>query len=243
MVACEESQTVCKAFREKGHEAYSCDIIECSGGHNEWHIMQDVIPLLNGNCDFTTMDGARHFLSGRWDMIIAFPPCTHLCNSGARHFAQKRADGRQREGIEFFCQFLFADCDKIVVENPVGIIGGDYIKEHFPDLADKYSLPIKPSQKIQPFEHGDPYTKTTCLWIKGVPLLTPTCVLERPTEGWANQAFTKDGRYGGFNGTFNDAKTRSKTFPGIAKAMAEQWGVTRLIESGIFDYKKGDTNG
>jgi hypothetical protein len=160
LVACEESQAVTIEMRRLGHEAYSCDIQECSGGHPEWHIQGDVLKILNPSnyfpyfydcIRFRTMDGSLREIIGKWDMIIAFPPCTHICNSGARHFAKKRADGRQREGIEFFCQFLNADCGKIVIENPVGIIGGDYINEHFPDLAQKYGLPIKPTQKIQPF--------------------------------------------------------------------------------------------
>lgn len=224
LVACEESQAVCKAFREKGHEAYSCDIIDCSGGYPEWHIKEDVTCLLNGDCGFYTCDGEEHFISGSWDMIIAFPPCTHLCVSGARHFEKKRADGRQKEGIEFFCNFLTTNCEKIAIENPVGIIGGDYIKKHFPDLANKYGLPIKPSQKIQPFEYGHPYSKTTCLWLKGLPKLKPTNILEKPQEGWVNQCFTSDGRYGGFASNFQGSTERSKTFPGIAKAMADQWG-------------------
>lgn len=224
LIACEESQRVCKAFREKGHNAFSCDIIECSGGRPEWHIMQDVIRLLNGNCEFKTTDEIRHKVEGKWDIIIAFPPCTHLCVSGARHFEKKRADGRQREGIEFFCQFLNADCEKISIENPVGIISGNYVKEHFPDLSQKYNLPIKPTQKIQPYEFGHPYSKTTCLWLKGLPKLQPTKILERPESGWANQCFTKDGRYGGFASNFQTATERSKTFEGVAKAMAEQWG-------------------
>ncbi len=148
LVACEESQRVCMAFRGRGHEAYSCDIIECSGGHPEWHIMQDVLPLLNGKCEFVTEDGKSHNINGKWDMIIAFPPCTHLAVSGAAHFEKKRADGRQKEGIEFFCQFLNADCEKIVIENPIGIISGDYIPKHFPELAEKYELPKKPTQII-----------------------------------------------------------------------------------------------
>lgn len=104
-MACEESQRVCIEFRNKGHEAYSCDIIECSGGHPEWHIMEDVLPLLNGNCEFRTVDRALHKVSGKWDMIIAFPPCTHLAVSGARWFKNKRDDGRQKDGIEFFVNF------------------------------------------------------------------------------------------------------------------------------------------
>ena len=118
LVACEESQRVCIEFRNKGHEAYSCDIIECSGGHPEWHIMEDVLPLLNGNCEFRTVDGVLHEVNGKWDIIIAFPPCTHLAVSGAAWFEKKREDGRQRDGIEFFCKFMEADCDKIVIENP-----------------------------------------------------------------------------------------------------------------------------
>lgn len=224
LVSCEESQRVTMEFRARGHEAYSCDVVECSGGHPEWHIMQDVLPLLNGNCTFKTCDEVEHHIDGKWDMIVAFPPCTHLAVSGAAHFEIKRADGRQREGIEFFCQHLTADCDKIAIENPVGIIGGNYLQKWFPDLAEKYGLPLKPTQKIQPFEYGHPYTKTTCLWLKGLPKLTPTNILERPKEGWVNQSFTPDGRYGGFASNFSGAKERSKTFPGIAKAMADTWG-------------------
>ena len=149
-----------KEFRALGHEAYSCDIIECSGGHPEWHIMEDVIPLLNGYCGFKTEDGLSHYLDKKWDMILAFPPCTHLAVSGARHFEGKRADGRQREGLEFFCKFLIADCDKIAIENPIGIISGDYIPKWFPDLAEKYDLPRKQSQIIQPYEYGHPSKKS-----------------------------------------------------------------------------------
>ena len=119
LVACEESQRVCEAFRELGHTAYSCDLLKCSGGREQWHIMNDVIPLLDGNCTFTTMDGETHTQNGRWDMIIAFPPCTDLAVSGARWFEGKRQDGTQRKSIEFFCKILTADCDKIVIENPI----------------------------------------------------------------------------------------------------------------------------
>ena len=226
LVACEESQTVCKAFRKRGHEAYSCDIMECSGGHPEWHIKGDVLPLLNGYRAFYTTDGKYHddVLVDTWDMIIAFPPCTHLAVSGARHFEKKRADGRQREGIEFFGQFLNADCEKIAIENPVGIISGDYIPQHFPNLAEKYNPPRPSTQRIQPYEYGHPYTKTTCLWLKNLPKLTPTQILEKPEGGWVNQSFTKDGRYGGFASNFKGSTERSKTFEGIARAMAEQWG-------------------
>ena len=123
LVACEESQAVTKELRRLGHEAYSCDIIECSGGHPEWHITQDVLPLLNGRCEFKTMDGAEHKIDGKWDMIIAFPPCTHLCSSGQRWFTEGvKPLSLQREGIAFFYRFVMADCEKIAIENPVGIM-------------------------------------------------------------------------------------------------------------------------
>lgn len=240
LVACEESQAVTIELRKLGHEAYSCDIIPCSGGHPEWHIMQDVLPLLNpsqipiwdGNTtikgiEFKTCDGKEHFICGKWDMIIAFPPCTHLATSGARHFEKKRADGRQREGIEFFCQFLNADCDKIAIENPVGIISGDYIQKHFPDLAEKYGLPKKPTQIIQPYEYGHAAKKTTCLWLKGLPNLVPTNIVEPDLV----QYTCKSGKIVTFGANMvhgfksnERAKARSKTFEGVAKAMAEQWG-------------------
>lgn len=230
LVACEESQRVCTAFRERGHEAYSCDIIECSGGHPEWHIMQDVLPLLNGFCGFDTMDGVHHYIGRRWDLIIAHPPCTHLAVSGARHFEKKRVDGRQKEAIEFFARFLRADCEKIAIENPVGIISGDYIPQYFPDLAYEYGLPAKPTQIIQPYEYGDPHKKTTCLWLKGVNNLIPTNIVEVCD---ARQYVVKRGKNAGKVVTFSDwyneggkcrETERSKTFRGIAKAMAEQWG-------------------
>lgn len=214
LVACEESQAVTIELRRLGHEAYSCDIIPCSGGHPEWHLQQDVIPLLQED----------------WDMIIAFPPCTHLAVSGARHFEKKRADGRQREAIEFFCKFLTADCERIAIENPVGIISGDYIPKWFPDLAEKYGLPKKPSQIIQPYEYGDHARKTTCLWLKGLPSLTPTNIVD-PGEivgkGFSvgaslDMARDENGKIIAWNDP-RTAKIRSKTFPGIAHAMAEQW--------------------
>ena len=167
LIACEESQEVCKAFRLKGHEAYSCDILDCSGGHPEWHIKGDVLPLLKQ----------------KWDMILAFPPCTHLAGSGARYFEEKRKDGRHRQGIEFFCKFLECDCDKVVIENPVGIISGNYIKQYFPDIAEKYNLPLKPTQTIHPWNFGDNYSKKTCLWIKGLPPLKPE-ITEQPELEW-----------------------------------------------------------
>lgn len=231
LVACEESQTVCKAFREKGHEAYSCDIQDCSGGHLEWHIQKDVIPLLGGHSIFETRDGLKHEVD-RWDLIISHPPCTDLAVSGAAWFEKKRKDGRQRNSIEFFCKFLKADCDKVVIENPIGIISGYYILEHFADLAKEYGLPKKPDQIIHPWMFGDNFNKSTCLWLKGLPLLKPE-IVEQPELEWFEWIDSKTGKKKRQPKWFADAwslppkeraRVRSKTFPGIARAMAEQWG-------------------
>lgn len=243
LVACEESQTVCKAFRDLGHEAYSCDIIEPSGGHPEWHIKGDVLPLLNGRCSFVTMDGIEHHINNRWDLIIAHPPCTHLSLSGAPHFEKKRKDGRQYSAIDFFGKILKADCDKIAVENPMCIIGGDYIKKWFPDLQAKYEF-TKFSQKIQPYEYGHHAKKTTCLWLKNLPKLIPTNIVD-PGEFYispdgrkysigasADMARDDNGKAIAWNDP-RTAKIRSKTYTGIAQAMAEQWGglvAVRVIE-------------
>lgn len=235
LIACEESQRVCIEFRRLGHEAYSCDIQECSGGHPEWHIIQDVLPLVDGDCTFKTMDGTEHTISGEWDLLIAHPPCTHLAVSGAAWFEKKRADGRQREAIEFFMKFINAKCSKIAVENPVNIMGGGYIKKWFPDLFKMYGLPIRPSQTIQPYEHGDRAKKATCLWLKNLPLLIPTNIVslgeihispsgKRFSCGAsADMAKDENGKILAWNDP-RTAKARSKTFPGIARAMAEQWG-------------------
>ena len=227
LVACEESQAVTIELRRLGHEAYSCDIMECSGGHPEWHIMEDVLPLLGGHCEFDTVDGSYHSVGRKWDMIIAFPPCTHLAVSGARHFAKKRADGRQRAAIEFFMNFIIADCDSIAIENPVGIISGKYIEKWFPDLQRKYGFPIKPTQIIQPFQFGSHARKTTCLWLKGLPQIKATNIVDKGEQvayksgksipKWYADAFKLPPK--------ERAKVRSKTFSGIAKAMAEQWTV------------------
>ena len=219
LVACEESQRVCTAFREKGHEAYSCDLQPCSGGHPEWHIMQDVIPLLDGRCNFKTMDGIQHSINGKWDLIIAHPPCTYLSNAGAARL-YKRIDGktfvdleRLNKGLdakEFFTSFLNADAKMIAVENPVP--------------SGVYRLP-KYSQIIQPYYFGDPYSKKTCLWLKGLPQLLPTHMVE-PICSWVSGGSKKaDGTPRQNKGTkIRDSKRRSKTFLGIAKAMAAQWG-------------------
>lgn len=205
LVACEESQAVTIELRKLGHEAYSCDIIPCSGGHPEWHIMQDVLPLLNGKCTFEACDGAVHTISGRWDMIIAFPPCTHLAVSGAAWFEQKRKDGRQQQGIDFFMRFANANCPKIAIENPIGIMSKVF---------------RRPSQIIHPWQFGHPEQKSTCLWLKGLSLLHETdnvrdYMLTLPKNQRERLRYLPPSQ--------ERAKLRSKTFPGIARAMAEQW--------------------
>lgn len=227
LVACEESQEVCKAFRALGHEAYSCDVLPPSGGHPEWHIKADVLPLLNGDCSFIALDGAAHTVTGKWDMLLAFPPCTHLSLSGAKHFAKKREDGRQADGIEFFARFFEADCEKIAIENPANIImGGEYIKTYFPALAERYNLPRAASQKIQPWMFGDPYEKTTMLWLKGLPPLKETNVVEPEARHVTPSGKTLPGWYSASSKRMQGSRqsVRSKTFPGIARAMAEQFG-------------------
>jgi hypothetical protein len=220
LVACEESQRVCMAFREKGHEAYSADIQEPSGGHPEWHILGDVIPLLNGET-FYTMDGEKHVVD-HWDIIIAHPPCTYLTVAGNRYFNIERygekAIQRHKDrgkAVDFFMSFITADCDRIAVENPIGIMSTRY---------------KKPSQIIQPYYFGDNARKATCLWLKGLQNLKPTNVVDTGEimDGGYSVGAHADGR--GENGKwlkFTDpelSRLRSKTFPGIARAMAEQWG-------------------
>ena len=210
LIACEESQEVAKEFRRHGHEAYSCDLQECSGGKDIWHLNVDALQMLKL----------------RWDLIIAHPPCTHLCVSGARHFEKKRADGRQEDAIRFFAEFLNAKCDHIAIENPVGIISGDYIMKFFPELSEELGLPIKPTQAIQPYEFGDPHRKTTHLWLKGLPPLKPTNIVEPTLVEYTCKSGKKvtfdEFMIRGFEGG-DRSKHRSKTFPGIARAMADQW--------------------
>ena len=199
LVACEESQAVTVEFRKLGHEAYSCDIEPCSGGYPEWHLQVDALELLK-------MD---------WDMILAFPPCTYLTNAGAKHLwkGHKLNEERYQKGLaakDFFMAFYNADCPRIAVENPTP--------------SKIYEMPA-PSQTIQPYQFGHPFTKRTHLWLKGLPPLMPTEVVE-PERTWCPS--------GSYSGKHNDkhrgmfttdrARNRSKTFPGIAKAMAEQWG-------------------
>lgn len=205
LVACEESQTVCKAFRAKGHEAYSCDIQPCSGGHPEWHIHGDVIPYINGNCKFKTMDGTEHTIEGKWDILIAHPPCTHLAVSGSRWFKEGvKPLYLQEEAADFFMKFINADCDKICVENPVCVMSTRY---------------KKPSQIINPYQFGHPEQKKTCLWLKGLPVLKDTnnvkeYMMTLPLKERTRIHWLGSGK----------SKERSKTFPGIAQAMADQWG-------------------
>lgn len=217
LVACEESQAVTIELRKLGHEAYSCDIIECSGGHPEWHIMQDVLPLVNGRCTFTTMDGGSHTIDGKWDMIIAFPPCTYLTVTGNRWFdvvkygynAQNRWNNRCI-AICFFLSFAYADCDRIAIENPIGCMSTYY---------------RKPDQIIHPYMFGDPARKATCLWLKGLPCLSPTNMVEPEIIKYKNGKGTDNPWHMDTMKLPPDerAKIRSKTFLGIAKAMAEQW--------------------
>ena len=182
LVACEESQVVCDAFRRRGHEAYSCDVLPASGNHSEWHIQGDVVPLLDQN----------------WDLIVAFPPCTHLSSSGARHFEKKRKDGRQKQAIDFFMNFVNADCQKIAIENPIGIMS---------------TLYRKPDQIIQPWMYGHGETKATCLWLKGLQKLQPTSIVPgRLQKIWMMPPSAQR------------STLRSKTYAGIASCMAATWG-------------------
>jgi len=201
LVACEESQTVCKAFRERGHEAYSCDILDCSGGHPEWHIQDDVL---------------KHLDEG-WDLIIAHPPCTYLTISGNRWFnvdkygdkALERIKERHK-AITFFMEFINAPCDKIAVENPVGVLNTAY---------------RKPDQIIQPYMFGHNTAKKTCLWLKNLPKLEPTNIVEPVYKTLGDGKRYCDWH---LNSSWKDdderRRLRSKTFEGIANAMAEQWG-------------------
>jgi len=203
LIACEESQAVCKAFRERGHEAYSCDILPCSGGHPEWHIQGDVLEQLNKG----------------WDMMLAFPPCTHLAVSGAAWFEEKRKDGRQQQGIDFFMSFAKTNIPKWMIENPVGIMSKIY---------------RKPDQIIQPYYFGNEAQKTTCLWLHNLPPLfhasEPDLFNKEITHVDKGEfiEFASGKRmqkwYALLRRDSDGGHIRSKTFPGIAKAMADQWG-------------------
>ena len=214
LIACEESQAVCAAFRNRGHEAYSCDILPCSGGHPEWHIMGDVLPLLNGNCRFTTCDGVEREIHSQWDMIIAHPPCTYLTGAGACNIP-KHPERVQLgfEAVDFFMKIFTADCEKIAIENP-------------PPMK-RFKLP-KYDQLVRPYMFGESNNKAICLWLKGVDELKPTNFVEKDKDivRWVHKATGKQKSCSRWYNTLTNqhSKHRSKTFPGIAAAMADQWG-------------------
>ena len=231
LVACEESQRVCSAFREKGHNAFSCDILPCSGGHPEWHIQGDVLKILNPYklpfggevIEFRTMDEADYVIE-KWDLIIAHPPCTYLTVAANKLYniekygekAVKRLEDREK-AIEFFMAFVNADCERKAIENPIGVISTRY---------------RKPDQIIQPYQFGHPVRKSTCLWLYNLPKLKPTNIVDF-------ECIHSNGKSGGYSGpswivkdengkilSYKDprvAKARSKTYEGVAKAMASQW--------------------
>ena len=199
LIACEESQEVCKAFRRLGHEAYSCDILPCSGGHPEWHIKMDVLKLLNGG-RFATVDHKIHDIEG-WDLMIAHPPCIRLCNSGVRWLHERNLWKEMRDAAFFFDNLMKAYIPKKCIENPI---------------PHKYALEIinrKYNQIIQPYMFGHGESKATCLWLDNLPKLKATNIVEGREKRIHKMSPSKD-----------RSKLRSKTFPGIARAMAEQWG-------------------
>lgn len=213
LIACEESQRVCTEFRKLGHNAYSCDIIECSGGHPEWHIKQDVIPLLNGRCTFKTCDGTVHKIDGKWDLIIAHPPCTYLTGASAVELSKHPERlNKGFEASEFFFKMLGADCNRVCVENP-------------PPMK-RFNLP-KYAQLIRAYKIGEPHTKAYCLWLKGLPKLQVDETAEKPKAEyeWVHTATgkKKSGSKWYSSGAKNHRKHRSKTPIGLATAMAEQW--------------------
>lgn len=238
LIACEESQTVCSAFRERGFEAYSADIQEPSGGHPEWHILGDVLPILGGCCEVTTMDGTAHEIDGRWDLIIAHPPCTFLSNVATRQYSLKcctaekvvaRWEERAKATV-LFMQMILADCEHIAVENPVGFMNSAY---------------RKPDQIIHPYyfaqsdkDEENYHEKRTCLWLKGLPKLNRGNDLPVPPPMYILQGEKGKGKKIGWcegmrnikGGQAERAKARSKTFPGIAAAMADQWGRVLMEE-------------
>ena len=195
LLACEESQAVTIKMREIGLEAYSCDLERCSGGHPEWHIQEDVTNLLKEN----------------WDLIIAFPPCTHLCNSGAPWFDIKRKDGRQKQGIDFFMQFVTdtRKCKRVAIENPIGIMS-KYYRE--------------PDQIVHPYHFGESFSKSTCLWLKNLPKLRHTNIVD-PGEFMIQKNGKKRSKWlHKLPPSEERSKIRSRTFDGIAQAMTDQWG-------------------
>lgn len=223
LVACEESQRVCTAFREKGHNAFSCDILPCSGGHPEWHIQGDVLRIINGSQTMRpsdrfieTEDWSHYIFPEKWDLIIAHPPCTYLSNAGARwlYAGGELNIERFRKGLDgkkFFMAMLNADCQRIAVENPIP--------------SSIYDLP-QYTQIIQPYQFGEPWSKKTCLWLKGLEPLQPTSIVTdyKPYCSSGSYSRTHNPKYKGASRKGGSAKSRSKTFCGIARAMADQWG-------------------
>lgn len=232
LVACEESQRVCAAFREKGHEAYSCDIEPCSGGHPEWHIQGDALKILNGKCSFNTQNGDHHRINSEWDLIIAHPPCTYLSTCGNRSYSLKHNSAekiverykKRDEAVKFFVNIANCNCKKIAIENPQGYMNTHYRK---PDVT---IHPYYFANSV--FDKENYYQKKTCLWLKGLPKLVKTSDLPKPQPMYYCQGEKSKGKAIGWcegmrgikGGQKERAKARSKTFPGIAKAMADQWG-------------------
>lgn len=225
LIACEESQTICIEFRKLGVNAFSCDLMECSGNHPEWHIKDDCIKLINGNCNFKTMDDKKHKICGKWDLLIAHPPCTFLSNAGARwlYAGNKLNKERYKKGLqakEFFMKFYNADCDKILIENPMP--------------SKIYNLP-EYTQIIQPYEFGEPYSKKTYLWLKGLPILQPTKIINDYLPYITSGSYSKNHneKYKGASRKGGSSKSRSKTFKGIAIAIAKQYYLDYLWEEAI----------
>lgn len=240
LVACEESQRVCTAFREKGHNAFSCDILPCSGGHPEWHIMDDVLSIINPHqisksfygIVFRTMNGDAYAIRGKWDLIIAHPPCTYLTNAGTRQYSFKMNPpekvyarmAMREEAADFFMQFVNADCDRICIENPVGYMNTKY---------------RKPDQTVQPYwfakdenDEENYQLKRTCFWLKNLEPLPCNKNMKHPEPMYicegekckGKKIYWCEGSRGNKGGQAARAKARSKTFPAIAKAMADTWG-------------------
>ena len=218
LIACEESQRVCSAFRVRGHEAYSCDIIDPSGDHPEWHIKRDVLEIINGSVAFLTLDGIEHRIDGPWDLIIAHPPCTYLTVTGNRWFNIEKYGDKARERIqlreeakEFFMALANANCERIAIENPIGVMSTSW---------------RKPDQIVQPWWFGDPFEKRTCLWLKGLPKLVKTKEVTPEPRVQVSETKTMPAWYNNAYGLSpaERSRIRSQTFPGFAEAMATQWG-------------------
>lgn len=241
LVACEESQAVCSAFRKLGHNAFSCDLLQCSGGHPEWHFDHDVTKVLD-KTDLTLQNGEQAVIDGQWDVMIGHPPCTYLAVSGAKWYyhpddkdkpvEQRRPHPRfpnrgkdREEGAAFFMLLANADVKRIAIENPIGIMSTRWRR------AD---------QAIQPYMFGDPFSKNTCLWLKNLNPLHPS----QPTDNHGERIVFKSGKSQPkwYSDALSNAKTteerrtlRSKTFPGIARAIAEQWTIQIAFEEGLLD--------